>query len=492
VRNRPPSAGTFASPSGTPGERILKGAGITLVGVVLLKGMRFFLVPLYTRYLTPEDYGLLGVIVPLMGLLNMIARMGQGGALTFFMFEERDRPDCFRVTLSTIFLDVMFFSILVAVLFLFLGNRLFLFLLPETSSLFGTFRWLIVAFLLVVPSQQIVMAILNAREARIRIVVINTIMFLVTFGLALYHLVLQNTGAKGQILASVQANLVFFIPFLVVLFAVLGWQFRYSTQAARRTLIYGIPLLPHALSLWVLNLSDRLIVSKYCGLGEVGFYTFAYTCGMAMQFIVTSMQQVWGPVFFDTKKNIADSADILGVLATRWSVLLGGIAALGIVFTPEIIRIIASERYWIAIPYVVPVIVGYFFLGLYTFPGLMLQQARKTGILSLCTSAAAIANIVANFVLVPRYGAIAAAWNTAATFGLMAVLYYVVGMRFNPINIRWRGISVSVALVTGAVFVAACPVSGPLLALKGIGALILVGGFLLYVGGPRGAVVWLT
>jgi len=329
------------------------------------------------------------------------------------------------------------------------------------------------------------MILLQAREARVRIALINLGIFLLTFSLMLYQLVLLKSGAFGQILATLESNALLVIPFLLVIFFVLGKRFSFSFPAAKRTLAYGLPLLPHAVALWALNLSDRFLLAKFCGLKETGYYTFAYTCGMAMQFIVAGMQQVWGPVFFDVRRNDPKAKEILGILATKWSLFLCVVAGVGIVFTPEIVRIIASKSYWAATPYVIPVIIGYLFNGLYTFPGLILQQMKKNALLSLCTIVAASANIISNIIFIPRYGAIAAAWNTAATFGLMALLYYIVGMKLNPINIRWKTWSGGLVLVGGAFLLSRLPLSLPMEAIKALYAVMMVGLLLRNVGGVK-------
>jgi len=320
----------------------------------------------------------------------------------------------------------------------------------------------------------------------VRIALINIGAFILTFCLMLYQLILRGSGAYGQILASFHAELMLFFLFLGALLVVLRGRLAYSVAAARRTLAYGGPLLPHAVSLWALNLSDRFLLSRFSGLEQVGYYTFAYTCGMAMQFIVASMQQVWGPVFFDVRRNDPNAKEILGSLATKWSLLLCGIAALGILFTPEIVRVIASKRYWVATPYIVPVLLGYLFNGLYTFPGLILQQMKKNLLLSLCTITAAAANIVSNLVFIPRFGPLAAAWNTAATFGLMALLYYFFGMKLNPIAIRRRPFAAGLAVVFAAVLLSRLSLTLPVEGGKALFAVLLLLGGYRYLGGFRG------
>ncbi len=428
----------FSSPKGSVSQRLIKGTFITFFGFLLLKALRFILVPLYTRYLSPEDYGILGVFLPLIELLTMLSTLGLGSSILYFLFEYRSEENKYRKFLSTIFLTNLFYSIIFGLTFYFLSPAFYKFFFKNSIEKSNIYILLVVFIILLYIPQQIVLSLLQAREKRLEIAIISILNFLVLFVLLLYQLVIKKSGAFGQILAVFYQELLIFIPFFSYLLFVIGKKFSFSFKLLKEGLSYSLPLLPHSLSMWFLNLSDRLILSKYSGLAETGYYTFAYTCGLVMYAFVTGMQAVWGPVFFDVRKSNKDSAKILGAQASHWSLLLGIIAGIGIFFTPEFVKIIASKKYWVATPYIIPVILGYFFLGIYTFPGLILQQMRKNGIVSLCTIVAASLNIISNLIFVPKYGPIAASWATAGAFCLLAILYYIFGMSLNPINIIWK------------------------------------------------------
>lgn len=429
---------TFSSPSGTVSHRLIKGTFITFLGFVFLKGMRFILVPLYTRYLSPADYGILGIFLPLVEILSMLATLGLNSSIIFFMFEYREKEEEYKKFISTILISNIVFALIISVLFFAISPAFLKIFLKENIHSYKSYIILIIGIILFVIPQQIMLSILQAREKRLEIAILNIAGFLLLFIFLIYQLVVKKSGAYGQILASFYQSIVLFVPYFTYLFYTIGRNFRYSLHYLTEAIKYSLPLLPHSISLWILNLSDRLILSKYAGLEETGYYTFAYTCGLAMYAFVTGMQAVWSPVFFDVKKNQKDANLILGAQASHWTLFLGIIAGTGILFTPEIVKIIASQKYWIATPYIIPVILGYFFNGIYTFPGLILQQMKRTGLVSILTIIAASSNIFFNLIFVPRYGAIAASWSTAGCFFLLSFLYYFFGMKLNPINIIWK------------------------------------------------------
>ncbi len=428
----------FSSPSGSVSQRLIKGTFITFFGFMFLKAIRFILVPLYTRYLTPEDYGILGIFLPVIELLTMISTLGLGASVIFFLFEYRGDEEKYKKTLSTIFITNLIFSLIIVFAFYLFSPYFYKLFFKVPIEKGNNFILLVILIVVLYIPQQVILNLLQAREKRLQIAIIHIGSFMLLFLLLLYQLIIKKSGAYGQIFATFQQNILLFFPYLAYLIYIIGKKFVFSFKIFKETISYSLPLLPHSLSLWILNLSDRLILSKYSGLTETGYYTFAYTCGMAMYAFVTGMQAVWGPVFFDVKKNRKDASLILGAQASHWTLFLGLIAGTGIFFTPEIIKIIAGKKYWIAISYIAPVILGYFFLGIYTFPGLILQQMRKNGLVSICTIIAGSLNVISNLIFVPKYGAIACAWVTAGSFFFLAFLYYYFGMKLNPINFIWK------------------------------------------------------
>jgi O-antigen/teichoic acid export membrane protein len=479
-----PIAREFSSPKGSPGQRLLRGVAVAAIGTLLLKGTRFFLVPLYTRYLTPADYGTLGIVMPTLGLLTILAWLSMGASVNYFMFQQRQDPDSYRRTLSTIFILSTMASAVISLLLYYFGQTMFDLVFGVDKVNWSEFAWPIIISILTLPAQRIVMVLYQARELRLRIVLINFVSFGLLFGLMCYQLIWLRSGAVGQVLAAGQKAALLFIPYFIALLYYLGRKLGFSIEAARHVLLFSLPLLPHALAQWGLNLSDRYFISQYKGLDAVGYYTFAYTCGMAMMAIVHGLQSVWGPVFFDVAKNHAQASTILGHLASKWALLLGLIAACGITFTPEIIRVLAPPSYWHGSGYVVPVIIGYLFLGLYTFPGMILHQMKRTGLVSVCTVVAVTVNIIANIYLVPTYGALAAAWNTALAFFVLAVLYFIIGQRLRPLEFQWAYIIAGIVLTVVAGVVAHVPVSLSLVIAKTIVVASLLIGLMYYFGGP--------
>jgi O-antigen/teichoic acid export membrane protein len=201
----------------------------------------------------------------------------------------------------------------------------------------------------------------------------------------------------------------------------------------REALGYGLPLVPHALASWVLQAADRLILERHVSLTELGLYNFGYTLGMAMQFLVMGINQAWMPHYFRLMKADPEAKKKVVRVTSIYIALVGGACLFGVLFAGEIIRLLMPASYWASARYVPPVATGYLLLGLYYFASSPLFFLKKTRVIPLLTGSAAALNIVANVWLVPSYGAMASAWITLATYGLLFLLAYLVGQHYQRI-----------------------------------------------------------
>jgi len=480
-RNGAKEGDIFASPKGTVAQRLTRGIFISVFGSFLLAISSMLLAPIYTRILTPSDYGILGSLTPMLSLLERIINMMTIGAVMYYFIQMREKPDDLRVMLGTQWIITWLCAALVGILFIFTGPWLFRLVFNDVTFPFFKYGIPMLMYLIISPASYMLEGLYRAREARVQIAVLGNVTFFVQFGLMVWFLVGLGMGAAGQIWAKAITLLVLAVPAILLTLPYLTLKF--NSVFARLSFSYSLPIMPNTFTAWMLNLSDRFFVVHFSGLAQAGLYSFGYTCGTAMLAVVSSLQGVWGPVYLDAAKNRSDASQILGRQVNAWSLLLCYIAASGILLAPEIVHIIANERYWPSVPYIGPVILGYLLSGLYTFPALAFQHTRKNGTLSIFKIISASANIGLNFWLVPLYGALAAAWNTAISFGLLMVLVYIFGLRLIPLKINWVQWSGSLLLVFLAIPASSWAWAGPtglfkllVIALAGIGVVFRLGG----------------
>jgi O-antigen/teichoic acid export membrane protein len=188
------------------------------------------------------------------------------------------------------------------------------------------------------------------------------------------------------------------------------------------SMVFGLPLLPHALGGYILTYFDRIIIGQLTNMAEVGLYSFAYNVGLIMTIVIASISSAWTPMFFEqmNKKNLAKIEDI-----TRKYAKMVFITALALVlFSREIITILAGVKYHAALEIVPIIILSYVFSFLYGTYLMYSEYRKKTWLISIATVIAAAFNIWLNYLLIPIYGYKIAAYTTFVSYVLLFILHY--------------------------------------------------------------------
>ncbi|HNQ77847.1 MAG TPA: oligosaccharide flippase family protein [Acidobacteriota bacterium] len=459
-------------------QRLGRGFVYSLAGHGASYAIAFFLAPVYARAMAPEEFAVVSFANSLRNILMMLMPMGVGGAVVFWLNlhlndrEKRERSLGAIAALSSIYSAAWF------LIFLFFGKPLIEKGFGDIGLPFLPYGLLIglSAFLL---SFATVPTSLFIAEEKIGLnALVCTLFGLVQTLLIIYFVAWLKTGAKGQIVAMFLSGIVSIIVY--------GWfifkksPFRLDKAIFRDVSKYALPLLPHSLSMWVLNLSDRMIISYYgkSFIKDLGFYSFGYTVAMVMQGIMVAMNGIWGSVFMKEARTNENAGVVLGKAASYAILLLSGAGASIILFSPEVISLLSAGRYDESAAYVPPVVLGYFFQGLYMFPGMALFHLKKTYFFPVITGASAVTNIAINFYGIPRWGVMTAAWATAAGFFVMAALSFVLGHFRFPLRYRPAPLILSAAMMAGAFFLVGCSAAGLAWKSSMLVAGAAVGGFL--------------
>jgi O-antigen/teichoic acid export membrane protein len=436
--------------------------GVKLVG--------FFLIPVYTRYLSPSDYGVLALVGTFNRILFLVLNLGQSTALFRFYYEHDDETSRQRVIAGSLW-TVILVSLPVALLALSLVK-------PTAALLLGDGAlYPLVAIGVLTMTCSVLLrlpfAVLRARGRDLRYATWSIVRTALSATLAIVLVVGVHMGVRGVLLSALAAEAVLVVLLLPMIAGVLrgGW----AGPEMRAQLGFGLSLVPAGLAGFVLDLSDRFFLKHYASMDEVGLYSLGYRFGEIILFLVTAVQLAWPQFVFSNRRS--ERPQELYSYATTY--YLGGMlfAVLGLsLLAPELITIMATPAFHAA-AVVVPVIAlcglceGLCSVGTV---GIMLRRrplVRSAGVI-----VAAAVNIGLNFLLIPRYGMMGAAWATLAAFTVQMTLLVYVALRYYPIPYQWSRMalltSVAAALYGAGSFVP----PGPLWALVGI-KLALITGF---------------
>lgn len=421
--------------------RLARGAATYLFATFVTRGLSLLLIPVYTRVMSPDDYGIVGLSMSLYSSLGIVLGMSAHSAPSrlYYSYAEEDR----RRLVGTVL------SFLLVVPFILAGcidlvGRAGL-VKPFATVPYAPYLSIVVwssAFTLL---SSLAVNVLVVREAHRTAATLNSGIAVATLLTTVLLVVHWRMGAKGQLLAGLLTNVL-----AGGVAVALIWPFGrpcLDGRILKQALLFSLPLVPHELSKWVIAASDRILLERWVSTAELGCYALANTLAATVGIVTGAVGSALFPI---VQKHLAegDPRSEVPFLGSAVVVGCGAAAVVAAVELPPLVELITPPVYHragSAIPFLV---LGFFFQALY---GVWAQGTffkRRSGVLASVTIAGAVVNGGLNLLLVPRFGMIAAAVNTAIGYAVMAVAHAWAGDRLLPI--RWEYGRVARVLLAGA------------------------------------------
>lgn len=424
-------------PGPTVGRRLLHGAlvyGVTNFG---LKVVNFGLVVLYTRFLTPADFGAVALAEIVAAIVAAVSSLGLSAAIQPLYFSYVGQPTTLQRCVSTL----LRFGAAATVFFLMIslaGGTLFA---PSIGFRIAFFPFIATA-LCTSAALQLVdyrLVLYQIEEKPVSYSMLAAACFAFTAAATLYRVVWLRGGAEGLLSGK-------FVGAILTLSLALwlgrrwlrgGWQ----TSFVREALPISLPLVPHLLLALGLVAADRLVLQRYRSMQEVGLYSLAYTLGMMMFLVTASVSQAWSPVFYRLASQGDAKRQQIGRMLGTILLLLGALAVLGSTIAQPFVHGILDPRYWPAARLVPLVIGGYLFHAVFAFFQMPALQARKAQFVWVVSILALAVNLALNYAWDPKWGMYGAAWATTVAYALEGLLMYVYSQRVFALPVGGRRLS---------------------------------------------------
>jgi O-antigen/teichoic acid export membrane protein len=265
-------------------------------------------------------------------------------------------------------------------------------------------------------------------------------------------LITHGHGVEGALWSDAAASAAFSIGLLPILWR--GASFVWDSGLVREALGFGLPKVPHGILVQVLNLADRRILDLFVSRAEVGIYQMGYTFGTGIKFALSAFEPAWQPFVYSQIRQ-PDAPRTLARVST-WA--FAGFLSVGLgfaVFAPELLHIMTAKNpaFWAAAPVVPVVTLAYVFHGAFLLGSVGIGIQKRARYYPMITAAAAVTNVAANFLLIPRFGMLGAAWATVIAYALMAGMGLRISQRLYPIPFEWGRLG-ALSLLAAAVFAA--------------------------------------
>jgi len=411
-----------------------------MAGKLLIQGLSFFLIPLYTHYMEPSDYGILGICATISAVFVIIASPPLQAAVSLFYFKLERKE--YRKFLGMIWLWMLLVPlILIGVLYTFSAKLSFYFPRVSWNPYLQLSVW--IGYFELAPS--IPLALFTAFKKPFWYVSFNLLSFVMDISLLIYFVAVRHGGALGSLHGQLigAGAIAVFSHVIVLSYSRFKWVGRYLVDALKLCM----PYIPHVTWMWVLNVSDRWILLRFVPLASIGIYNLAYTLGVSFYLFSSAMMTAYSPVYYEKNSAPSFRKILPHLLTVYWLTELWMVLAL-ILLAPEIVKIISPPAYhsaWFLVPWIAA---GYWLAAAIYQPCLdVLHSHQRTRWVMLISGIPAILNIVLNFKFIPSYGIQAAAVNTFLAFALMAVLAVLVSKKFDRLPFPWMKLGQMIPVV---------------------------------------------
>lgn len=401
----------------------LSFSAIIYFGSNLINGLiPFFFLKILTDYILPAEYGILNLYDLLIFLLIPIAGFNAGSALNRFYFDK-------KLDYSKVFYNVIVLT-LASILMLFSLAFLFQNFISSYFNFNPIWIYYLVIYQLVNKISEYLLITYQVREKAIQYGVFRIFKTSMDVIFSLLFLIYFEDKLHGKISGQL---LGISIAGFVALFIILKEKlisFSIDRDYINKILHYSVPLIPHAIGAFIINLSDRLIIKHYMGDEQVGLYAVGYQVGMILSMIQNSFNQAWVPWFFkQLNKNDHQIKLKIVKITYLYIIALLLICYLLYLFSPFIFTYFINANYKEAMIFIPYVALGYAFNGMYKMMVNYLFYIKKTKIIGITTILIALFNIGLNFVLIPEIGTIGAAIATTLSFAFQFIIFAIFALK---------------------------------------------------------------
>lgn len=411
------------------GNTLLAGSTVYLVSNILNALIPFALLPILTRYLSPEEYGQVAMFQTLLGALIAFIGLSMAGAAGRKFYDgDLGKDDlaefigaCLQILLITSFISLTVLAVFS----------------DQFSEWLGLdTKWILLA-VLVTAANVIIQLRLGQWQVRKQAVKYGALQIsrsLLDFVLSLGLVVVLLKGAEGRISAQIVAAAIFALVALWLLkqgnlLRFFSWRPDYLGEALR----FGVPLIPHVGGAFLLVSVDRFVINSELGLAQTGIYMVAVQFAAALALIFDAINKAYVPWLFERLKRDQENEKLQIVRYTYgWYVLILCGAALAFVVGPWLVTVVAGEEYARAGDVIGWLALGQVFGGMYLMVTNYIFYSKRTGLLSLVTITSGLINVALLFFLVSRFGLEGAAYSFSIAMAIRFLLTWLVAQKRHP------------------------------------------------------------
>lgn len=385
---------------------------------VLQKGISFITVPIFTRLLTSEEYGIYSLYISWLQILTIITSLYlYQGVFNNGMTKFDDDRDTYISSMQGLTLTITAGVFAVYLV----GQKMWC----ELLALTPIYMILMFVEMAVTPALRFWSGKQRFEFRYKQLVALTLAKSIANPVLGLIMVWLAQEKALARV-ASVVITEVVFCGFIMVRQFTNGRCFYHRTYW-KYALGLAIPLLPHYLSGMILSQGDRIMIAQMVGKPEVAFYSVAYSIGMLVHIFTDAIANSFTPWMYQKFKTNNHEGIKRNV---NYMLLIVGTIAVGLMMaSPEMVMLFGSKEYVKAAYVIPPVAASVYFIFLYHLFAVPQFYYEKTKFLPISSFVAAVVNVALNYFFIDLFGYMAAGYTTLMCYVLYGIGHYLASKR---------------------------------------------------------------
>lgn len=427
-----------------PIKKLLGQTAVYGLPSILGRLLNFLLVPIYTGFFDPKDYGVVSELYAWVAFLVVFLSFGMETAFFRFLQNKEDKKAVFDNSFLTVIgINTIFFLLL-----LFFNQNIadLLFYSEHTEYII-----LLGAIVCIDATSALPLAKLRAEENAKKFAFIQFSSITVNIGLnlVLMYFFFDKTRPEEGVLFILFANL--FSSLMKPLFLYKDFiqiKLKFNMELAKAMIIYATPLMIGGLAGIVNETIDRILLKRilYDGLTDaslsnaekqVGIYSACYKLSMLVTILIQAYRFAAEPFFFSQLKN--ENKNVIYSKIMNYFVAAVCFVFLFVSLNIDIFKyFIRTESYWLGLEVVPILLLANVFLGVYFNQSIWYKLSNQTKFGAYIAISGAILTITVNVIFIPTYGYMASAWATLLVYAFQMVVSYILGQKYYPIKYNLR------------------------------------------------------
>ena len=411
-------------------KQLIKNTGILALGKICTQFVSFFLLPLYTAYLSTKEYGVVDLLNNYVSLLIPIFFFQMDQALFRFLIDARKsdkkKSEIVTTALITVSIQAIIFIVLYSIVSIFIHNEYKYFLLTNVVvAMYSSMLLQICRGLGDNTSYS-----LGSLVSGISTIVLNVIF------ITIFHM-----GAYGMLIATLIANIlcIIFLFFRKRIYRLLIKK-NYKKTTRKELWKYSIPLIPNQLSWWIVNVSDRTIITHFMDVGYNGIYSAANKFSTICITFFNFFNMTWSE---SASMHIKDGdSDIFFSKILNISLkLFSSLCFIIIAIMPFCFKYLITGKGYASAYYQIPILMlATIFTITVSLLGSIYVALKKSNEIAKTSIIAAIINILINIVFINKIGLFAASISTVVAYLSMSIYRYIDVQKYVKVKVDLKNI----------------------------------------------------